>query len=150
MADKKSSKSSFGGCGILLLLAALAVGWAIYDARPKAAKFPLSIPPTAQLLNSFKHRGSFSDWTHAFEFSVKDGQLRDLLVREWKLSPYDDPIPAGWATGLSEYWSIGWWPKEEELTAAPERFKRSDDRQCYWIVWYDPAKERLYAEYGNW
>jgi hypothetical protein len=150
MAAKKSNRSRLVGCGALLLIAASFLGWMVYDARPKAAKFPLELPPTAQLLNSFKHRGSISDWTFAFEFAVEDAQLRDLLIREWDLDIFSgNVVPSGFASGLSEYWSIDWWPTEEELDATPEQYRRDDDRQRYWMVWYDPTAKRLYVEYGN-
>jgi hypothetical protein len=136
----------------LLLVTAAIVGWMYYDARPKAALFPLKTPPTAQLLNSFKHRGGFDDWTYAFEFAAQDGQLRDLLIREWDLLRYADmKDPTSWANGLSEVWAIKWWPPAEKLSSAPERYGREHfERAQYWSVWYDPAGERLYVEYGNW
>jgi hypothetical protein len=123
-----------------------------YDASPKPAPFPLKTPPNAQLLNSFKHLGGFDDWTYAFEFAAQDGQLRDLLIREWDLARYaDSREPVSWAHGLSEFWAIKWWPTEGELSSAPERYGRENvEHAQYWSIWYDPARERLYVEYGNW
>jgi hypothetical protein len=111
---------------------------------PDASHFGGSPPPGTRLLNYEKKLAGFGDVNYKFEFHTPDDRLFEKLIQEWDLEKATDDVSGTFS-------QPDWWPDEDYLEDLPVYYER-DDRaeERYRRLWYDPARQRLYFEYGRW
>ena len=136
----------------VLLLAIGSVAAMIYAVRPQLPSiwtFPFDMPATAYLINSHHHQAGF-DSSQGYCFRVEDDQLRDLLIKHWKLDRINDPRDP--SISFVETDPPPWWPPEGQLAKLPEQYEREalEGGERYWSVWIDRDHNLLWAERGKW